>query len=238
MTASSRLNLTIRFSRAPKYRTTGDRYRLSSQDAGGFSSKSEYTRAQYEASAANKDEFFKRKQQENASRPDHLPPSQGGKYVGFGSGYQAPPKPAATGVEDVTAMLSKGLYSLSTAAAATVKSGTATISKTLQEKQVDGLRLALNFSIFTGDRPALFPSVIGCGAAERQRQGYPGGGGDGMDRPDEHLFDGGLQRGERGQGERIQHRPRGQVRTFGGWGLDDTSRSLVLLTTNHKSNCP
>ncbi len=74
--------------------------------------------------------------QENASRPDHLPPSQGGKYVGFGSG--PPPKaPAASGgVEEVTAMLSKGLYSFSTAAAATVRSGTATIGKTLQDKQV------------------------------------------------------------------------------------------------------
>ncbi|RRT80578.1 hypothetical protein B296_00006477 [Ensete ventricosum] len=44
-----------------------------------------YTRAQLEASAANKDSFFSRKIAENDSRPEGIPPSQGGKYVGFGS---------------------------------------------------------------------------------------------------------------------------------------------------------
>lgn len=32
-----------------------------------------------------RDDFFDRQQRENANRPDDLPPSQGGKYVGFGS---------------------------------------------------------------------------------------------------------------------------------------------------------
>ncbi|XP_005110329.2 ADP-ribosylation factor GTPase-activating protein 1 [Aplysia californica] len=32
-----------------------------------------------------KDNYFSKVQQENASRPDHLPPSQGGKYTGFGN---------------------------------------------------------------------------------------------------------------------------------------------------------
>ncbi|XP_053211864.1 ADP-ribosylation factor GTPase-activating protein 1-like isoform X2 [Panonychus citri] len=36
-----------------------------------------------------KEQFFAKKQQENASRPDDLPPSQGGKYSGFG--YSAQP---------------------------------------------------------------------------------------------------------------------------------------------------
>lgn len=44
-----------------------------------------YTRSQLEASAANKESFFAQKIAENESRPDGLPPSQGGKYVGFGS---------------------------------------------------------------------------------------------------------------------------------------------------------
>jgi ADP-ribosylation factor GTPase-activating protein 1 len=44
-----------------------------------------YTRTQLEASAANKEGFFARKMAENESRPEGLPPSQGGKYVGFGS---------------------------------------------------------------------------------------------------------------------------------------------------------
>lgn len=50
-----------------------------------------YSKSQLEASAAGKDAFFARKQMENASRPDNLPPSQGGKYVGFGSGGGRPP---------------------------------------------------------------------------------------------------------------------------------------------------
>lgn len=54
--------------------------------------------------------------QENSSRPSGLPPSQGGKYVGFGSN----PSPAApqghAGGQDVSAYLSKGFSQLSTAA--------------------------------------------------------------------------------------------------------------------------
>lgn len=44
-----------------------------------------YTRAELENSAANKDSFFSRKLEENQHRPEGIPPSQGGKYVGFGS---------------------------------------------------------------------------------------------------------------------------------------------------------
>lgn len=44
-----------------------------------------YTRAQLDASAASKESFFSRKLAENESRPEGIPPSQGGKYVGFGS---------------------------------------------------------------------------------------------------------------------------------------------------------
>ena len=51
-----------------------------------------YTRSQLEASAANKESFFARKMVENDSRPEGLPPSQGGKYVGFGSSAAPPPR--------------------------------------------------------------------------------------------------------------------------------------------------
>lgn len=50
-----------------------------------------YTRAQLEASAADKESFFSRKMAENDSRPEGIPPSQGGKYVGFGSNPAPPP---------------------------------------------------------------------------------------------------------------------------------------------------
>jgi ADP-ribosylation factor GTPase-activating protein 1 len=38
-----------------------------------------------------KDNFFSQRQAENASRPDHLPPSQGGRYTGFGNTAAGPP---------------------------------------------------------------------------------------------------------------------------------------------------
>ncbi|XP_058790649.1 ADP-ribosylation factor GTPase-activating protein 1 isoform X2 [Phymastichus coffea] len=50
------------------------------------------------------EDFFTRKQNENASRPDHLPPSQGGKYGGFG--YQATPISKSTSQEFVDTALS------------------------------------------------------------------------------------------------------------------------------------
>lgn len=52
-----------------------------------------YSKEDYERSAARKDDFFASKMAQNASRPDYLPPNQGGKYVGFGS---APPGQASS----------------------------------------------------------------------------------------------------------------------------------------------
>ncbi|KNA03430.1 hypothetical protein SOVF_209250, partial [Spinacia oleracea] len=56
-------------------------------------SSSDFTRSQLEESAANKDSFFARKLAENETRPDGVPPSQGGKYVGFGSNPNPNPTP-------------------------------------------------------------------------------------------------------------------------------------------------
>lgn len=55
------------------------------------SSEDIYSRSQLDASAANKESFFAKRMAENESKPEGLPPSQGGKYVGFGSS----PGPAA-----------------------------------------------------------------------------------------------------------------------------------------------
>ena len=44
-------------------------------------------------SAAQKDAFFARQQALNANKPEGLHPSQGGKYVGFGSGGGGAPPP-------------------------------------------------------------------------------------------------------------------------------------------------
>ncbi|KAJ8667959.1 hypothetical protein QAD02_009622 [Eretmocerus hayati] len=53
---------------------------------------------------AQTEDFFSRRQFENANRPEDLPPSQGGKYGGFG--YQATPVPKSSSQEFVDTALS------------------------------------------------------------------------------------------------------------------------------------
>ncbi|XP_038989022.1 ADP-ribosylation factor GTPase-activating protein AGD7-like [Phoenix dactylifera] len=79
-----------------------------------------YTRVQLEASAANKESFFARKIAENESRSEGIPPSQGGKYVGFGS--TPPPSarrnnPQGDVLRDTVSVVSQGLGRLSLFAA-------------------------------------------------------------------------------------------------------------------------
>jgi ADP-ribosylation factor GTPase-activating protein 1 len=66
----------------------------SGSGSGRFTSRpgAEYTAADCAASASQKDAFFARQQALNASKPEGLHPSQGGKYVGFGSGNSTPAK--------------------------------------------------------------------------------------------------------------------------------------------------
>lgn len=58
-----------------------------------------------------KEDFFSRRQAENASRPDYLPPSQGGRYAGFGNTVQPPPRSQTD--FDLGTVLSGGWSSLS-----------------------------------------------------------------------------------------------------------------------------
>ncbi|VVA22600.1 PREDICTED: ADP-ribosylation factor [Prunus dulcis] len=86
-------------------------------------STEDITRSQFEASAANKESFFARKMAENESRPDGLPPSQGGKYVGFGSS----PAPSqnhqnVNAQGDVLSVVSQGIGKLSLVAASAAQS--------------------------------------------------------------------------------------------------------------------
>ncbi|XP_051130311.1 ADP-ribosylation factor GTPase-activating protein AGD7-like [Andrographis paniculata] len=79
-----------------------------------------YSRAELEASAANKESFFAKKMAENDSRPEGLPPSQGGKYVGFGSSPAPAPRNTADG--DVFSVVSQGFGRLSMVAASAAQS--------------------------------------------------------------------------------------------------------------------
>ncbi|TXG58591.1 hypothetical protein EZV62_016420 [Acer yangbiense] len=80
-----------------------------------------YTRAQLEASAASKESFFSQKLAENESRPEGIPPSKGGKYVGFGSS-PAPMQRNTNQQGDVLSAVSQGFGRLSLVAASAAQS--------------------------------------------------------------------------------------------------------------------
>ncbi|MEW5316635.1 MAG: hypothetical protein WDW38_007994 [Sanguina aurantia] len=96
--------------------------------------KGEYSRSALEASAAGKDSFFASKMAENSSRPEGVAPSQGGKYVGFGSA----PGPSASaaggrgsskGVDEVTSIFSQGWNQLSSVAEAAAKTAAGAVKR-------------------------------------------------------------------------------------------------------------
>ncbi|CAK8543739.1 unnamed protein product [Lathyrus sativus] len=84
-----------------------------------------YTRTQLEASAANKEGYFARKMAENGARPEGLPPSQGGKYVGFGSSPN--PSQRASPQSDYLSVVSEGIGKLSMVAQSATKEITAKV---------------------------------------------------------------------------------------------------------------
>ncbi|CAN0881537.1 ADP-ribosylation factor GTPase-activating protein AGD7 [Linum grandiflorum] len=97
-----------------------------------------YTRSQLEASAASKETFFARRMAENESKPDGIPPSQGGKYVGFGS--SPAPSQMNNSQPDVLSVVSQGFGKLSlvaASAASVVQAGTKEISSKVKEGGYD-----------------------------------------------------------------------------------------------------
>ncbi|KAJ7972530.1 ADP-ribosylation factor GTPase-activating protein [Quillaja saponaria] len=106
--------------------STGDVRGVGGGGMGGTPARSKstqdiYTRAQLEASAANKEGFFAQKLAENESRPEGVPPSQGGKYVGFGSSLPAPSQ-RNNAQPDVLSAVSQGFGKLSLVAASAAQS--------------------------------------------------------------------------------------------------------------------
>lgn len=61
------------------------------QNGGGYQDTGyqQFNTAEFKS---QKEEFFSRKQEENAARPENLPPNQGGKYAGFGYSKDPPPR--------------------------------------------------------------------------------------------------------------------------------------------------
>ncbi|XP_022872750.1 probable ADP-ribosylation factor GTPase-activating protein AGD6 [Olea europaea var. sylvestris] len=89
-----------------------------------------YSQAQLEASAANKEGFFARKMAENESRPEGLSPSQGGKYVGFGS---SPAMPRNSSEPDVLSTVTQGFGRLSVVAASAAQSAASVVQAGTKE---------------------------------------------------------------------------------------------------------
>ncbi|ESQ52395.1 hypothetical protein EUTSA_v10016645mg [Eutrema salsugineum] len=103
------------------------------------SSEDIYSRSQLEASAANKESFFAKRMAENESKPEGLPPSQGGKYVGFGSSPGPAPRSNQQG-GDVFSVMSEGFGRLSLVAASAanvVQSGTMEFTSKVKEGGLD-----------------------------------------------------------------------------------------------------
>lgn len=87
------------------YKYQNDNYTTASEnlssyqmgDQQSFSTSGSYQNFNSQEFKDEKEAFFARKQVENSSRPNDLPPSQGGKYSGFG--YTMDPPPRSTSQE-------------------------------------------------------------------------------------------------------------------------------------------
>lgn len=122
-------------------KSTGDFRNLNGGGAPARSRSTEdiYTRSQLEASAAGKEGFFAKKMAENESRPEGLPPSQGGKYVGFGSSPM-PSQRSNPQQNDYFSVVSQGIGKLSLVAASAanaVQTGTKEITSKVKEGGYD-----------------------------------------------------------------------------------------------------
>ena len=92
---------------------------------GGHSSgdiRSEYSMAEMEASASRKEAYFAQQQARNAAKPEGIAPSQGGKFVGFGSQPPAGRSNNDSGGGDVLGSMWSGLSSMTKSLADTTLS--------------------------------------------------------------------------------------------------------------------
>ncbi|XP_023169920.1 ADP-ribosylation factor GTPase-activating protein 1 [Drosophila hydei] len=106
------------------------------QNGGGaYNEAGGYQQFQTQEFKDQKEEFFSRRQMENASRPENLPPNQGGKYAGFGFTREPPPKTQSQELIDSTlTTLASGWSLFSTNASK--------LASTAKEKAVTTVNLA------------------------------------------------------------------------------------------------
>ncbi|XP_022225332.2 ADP-ribosylation factor GTPase-activating protein 1 isoform X2 [Drosophila obscura] len=106
------------------------------QNGGGsYSDAPGYQQYQTQEFRDQKEEFFSKRQEENATRPANLPPNQGGKYAGFGFTREPPPKTQSQELIDSTlSTLASGWSLFSTNATK--------LASTAKEKAVTTVNLA------------------------------------------------------------------------------------------------
>ncbi|XP_055708060.1 ADP-ribosylation factor GTPase-activating protein 1 isoform X2 [Phlebotomus papatasi] len=123
--------------------TTG--YDSYNSGSGGYQDGGGYQNFNSQEFRDQKESFFNKKQQENASRPDHLPPNQGGKYSGFGFTRDPPPKSQSQEFFDTTlTSLASGWSLLSLGAskvASTAKENALKYGSLASQKVKDGTLL-------------------------------------------------------------------------------------------------
>ncbi|KAF9191623.1 Zn finger-containing GTPase- Activating Protein for ARF [Haplosporangium sp. Z 11] len=157
---------------------------------------------------ARNEQYFNRLGSENANRSEHLPPSQGGKYAGFGNTPSGPPRNDSLDVNDIlndpAAALSKGWSMLSTTLVAgatlinenVIKPTAATVTDPEFQNKVGGYVSSLGQRVQEGGRTlgTMVNSQInpqastagsrsngrygGFGSSDYQQQGGNGGGDD------------------------------------------------------------
>ncbi|KAH8406193.1 hypothetical protein KR215_006432 [Drosophila sulfurigaster] len=106
------------------------------QNGGGtYNEAGGYQQFQTQEFKDQKEEFFSRRQMENASRPENLPPNQGGKYAGFGFTRDPPPKTQSQELIDSTLTTLASGWSL-------FSSNASKLANTAKEKAVTTVNLA------------------------------------------------------------------------------------------------
>uniref|UniRef100_A0A1B0GAQ9 Arf-GAP domain-containing protein n=1 Tax=Glossina morsitans morsitans TaxID=37546 RepID=A0A1B0GAQ9_GLOMM len=110
---------------------------MSSYQNGGSMNNADLNYQQYNSQEFKdqKEEFFAKRQLENASRPDNLPPNQGGKYSGFGYTREPPPKTQSQELIDSTLSSLASGWNLFSA-------GASKIAVTAKERAVTTVNLA------------------------------------------------------------------------------------------------
>lgn len=100
------------------------------QNGGGYNdSNLSYQNLNSQEFKDQKEDYFNRMQEQNASRPDNLPPNQGGKYSGFGYTRDPPSKTQSQEILDTTLSSLVSGWSL-------LSSGASKIAVTAKEKVV------------------------------------------------------------------------------------------------------